>query len=72
MAILPMEKAPSGTEGGKFVEVRVTPSLKPVRPAATQSRTIEVRLDKGRSLFDEPGFDASHLRALLSALDTAA
>ncbi|HVH85112.1 MAG TPA: hypothetical protein VM912_00180 [Terriglobales bacterium] len=33
------------------------------------SRGIEVRLVGGRSLVVEPGFDAHHLRALLSVLE---
>jgi hypothetical protein len=35
-------------------------------------RAIEVRLGRGRSLVVEPGFDAHHLRALLSVLDADA
>jgi hypothetical protein len=37
-------------------------------PAAT-GRAIEVGLPRGRSIVIEPGFDAHHLRALLSVLE---
>ena len=36
------------------------------------SKAIEVKLPKGYSLVVEPGFDAMHLRALLSALEAEA
>ena len=55
-----------------FVEVAVKPTaeIAAVRPA--RSSAIEVRLGRGRSLLVEPGFDAHHLRALLSVLEAEA
>jgi transposase-like protein len=53
-------------EAGRFVAVRV----RTTEEAAAVSRGgIEVRLRGGRSLVVEPGFDAQHLRALLSVLE---
>jgi hypothetical protein len=40
--------------------------------APERYKATEIRLSKGRSLFVEPGFDASHLRALLAVLETEA
>jgi transposase-like protein len=57
-------------EASKFVEVRVTGAKAQARPAPDHSPVIEIRLSKGRSLFVEAGFDASHLRALLAVLET--
>jgi transposase-like protein len=54
-----------------FVEVSLRPAQMVAVPAA-RSSAIEVRLSRGRSLLVEPGFDASHLRALLSVLDGSA
>jgi len=42
------------------------------KPAPQHCPAIEIRLNKGRSLFVEPGFDASHLRALLALLEAEA
>ena len=56
----------------KFVEVRVVRAEERARPAPVHSSKIEVRLDTGRSLFVEPGFDANHLRALVSVLEAEA
>ena len=58
-----------GRELVKFVEVKVVPSKEPVQVQAPQSKAIEIRLDRGCSLFVEPGFDASHLLALLAVLE---
>ena|SRR6266567_1831858 len=56
------------SEACGFVEVAMKPA-----PATAQavepSGAIEVRLSRGRSLVVEPGFDAHHLRALLSVLE---
>jgi hypothetical protein len=56
-------------EAAKFVEVAV----KPVKPgwgsSAGDDKTIEIRLRSGLRLFVGPGFEASHLRALLSELE---
>jgi hypothetical protein len=50
-----------------FMEVRVEEPTAGFVPA--QSRAIEVRLDSGRRVFVEPGFEAGHLRAVLPALE---
>jgi hypothetical protein len=55
-------------EAARFVEVQVGVPAERVRPAEARSSAIEVRLREGRSLVVEPGFDASHLRALLAVL----
>ncbi len=55
-----------------FVEVAVRPRLETTPPAAAQGTGIEVRLNGGRSVVVEPGFSASHLRALLSVLESEA
>jgi hypothetical protein len=60
------------SEAGKFVEVQVAVPAEPVRPTGARSSAIEIRLRAGRSLLVEPGFDASHLQALLSALEPGA
>ena len=59
-------------EAAKFVEVKVKPSSEQRRPAPERCPAIEIRLSKGRSLLVEPGFDASHLRALLAVLEAEA
>ena len=56
----------------QFVEVEVKPGAKVTRSEAVRSQAIEVRLQGGRSLMIEPGFDAHHLRALLRALEREA
>src|SRR6266567_8104732 len=52
----------------QFVEVRAAEG--PMRSSAARNRAIEVRLAGERSLVVEPGFDASHLRALLLVLES--
>ncbi len=59
-------------EAAKFVEVKVKEPGEQRTPAPGRYPAIEIRLSKGRSLFVEPGFDASHLRALLTVLETEA
>ena len=59
-------------EAAKFVEVKVAKSGEQRTPAPERYPAIEIRLGKGRSLLVEPGFDASHLRALLAVLETEA
>ena len=59
-------------EAAKFVEVKVKPSSERRTPAPERYPAIEIRLSKGRSILVEPGFDASHLRALLTVLETEA
>ncbi len=51
-------------------QVQVAVPAEPVRPAVTRSSAIEIRLREGRSLVVEPGFEASHLRALLAVLES--
>ena len=58
-------------ETPQFVEVEVKPAAKTTLAAAVRL-AIEVRLEGGRSLVVEPGFDAQHLRALLSVLESEA
>lgn len=52
----------------RFVQVKVAPVLGFEEIAPSRSG-IEVRLVGGHSLMVEPGFDPSHLRALLAVLD---
>ena len=57
-------------DAANFVAVKVVaPSEAAV---VTSGKAIEVRLPRGRSLVVEPGFDARHLRALLSVLEAEA
>ena len=56
-------------EAAKFVEVAVKPFKPGWRSSAGDEKTIEIRLRSGLSLFVGPGFEASHLRALLSELE---
>lgn len=56
-------------EAPNFVEVKVAHSSEQRKPAPELSAAIAIRLDKGRSLLVEPGFDASHLRSLLAVLE---
>jgi len=60
------------SDTAKFIEVQVAAPAEPVRPAGTRSNAIEIRLKEGRSLVVEPGFEASHLRALLAVLESEA
>jgi hypothetical protein len=57
-------------ETAQFVEVR--PAAEPVQSSSAGNHAIEVRLAGGRSLVVAPGFDASHLRALLFVLEPGA
>ena len=59
-------------EAAKFVEVKVKASSEQRTPAPERYPAIEIRLSKGRCILVEPGFDASHLRALLTVLETEA
>lgn len=57
--------------GSQFVEVRVAkPDLSERASRAALGSTIEVRLHNGRRLMVAPEFDASHLRALLTVLES--
>jgi hypothetical protein len=52
-------------EAASFVSVELKSAEGPMCSSA-----IEIRLRRGRSLVVEPGFDASHLRALLAVLES--
>ena len=60
------------SETAKFVEVQVAAPPEPVRPAGIRGNAIVIRLKEGRSLVVEPGFEVSHLRALLAVLESEA
>jgi len=60
------------SEAAKFAEVKVKASCEQRTPAPERYPAIEIRLSKGRSILVEPGFDASHLRAVLAVLETEA
>lgn len=61
------------TEAPQFLEVRVRPAAAESRqPTGAHAQGIEIRLNHGRSLVVEPGFDAHHLRALLAVLESEA
>ncbi len=64
------KKRLSEAEAEKFVEVKVTAAV--AEPQAAQGRAIEIRLKNDRCLLVEPGFDASHLQALLTVLEKGA
>jgi hypothetical protein len=57
-------------EAAKFVAVEAAPvgEIKPPVPVL-HSTALEVRLSRGCSIVVEAGFDANHLRTLLSALE---
>ena len=59
-------------EAAKFVEVRVKEPVERPHLTSGPGGAIEIRLQKGRSLLVEPGFDTLHLRALLAALEAGA
>ncbi|HMF63184.1 MAG TPA: transposase [Edaphobacter sp.] len=59
-------------EAARFVEVQVKSTGKVAEAKPAVGGAIEIRLSKGRSLVVEPGFDTSHLQALLAALETEA
>ncbi len=59
-------------EALEFVEVKVKGASERGKAEPEQHRGIEIRLNNGRSLLVEAGFDASHLRALLAVLETDA
>jgi hypothetical protein len=67
---LPGKKRLSQVEAAKFVEVKL--SGEAAKPATGGGTKVEVRLSNGRSLLIEPGFDASHVRALLAVLEAGA
>ncbi len=56
-------------EAAKFVEVAVKPAYGSWRSSVVEEKAIEIRLRSGLSLFVGPGFEASHLRALLRELE---
>lgn len=57
-------------ETAQFVSVEVAEVKRP--SSSVRNGGIEVRLDRGRSIVVEPGFDAHHLRALLAVLEAEA
>lgn len=57
------------SEGAAFVAVEVAALEGPMRPVSTQNSGIELRHRRGWSLIVDPGFDAGHLRRLLSVLE---
>jgi hypothetical protein len=59
-------------EPAQFVEVQVKSAGVVSEVKARRGGAIEVRLNKGRSLVVEPGFDTRHLQALLVALEREA
>jgi transposase-like protein len=63
-----------GRRAARFVAVEVAPeAVEGTRLApVVHGGAIEVRLRGSRSLVVEPGFDAQHLRALLSVLEAEA
>jgi hypothetical protein len=61
-----------GETTAQFVEVQVKSAGKVSEVKARVGAAIEIRLNKGRSLVVEPGFDTRHLQALLAALETEA
>jgi len=58
-------------EAAKFLKVELSPD-ESTRPEPVRNKAIEIRLINGRSLMIEPGFEASHLRALLAVLESDA
>ena len=60
-------------EKAQFVEVQLKPA-EPLREMVSRqsAKAIEVRLRGGRSIAVEAGFDADHLRALLTVLEPEA
>src|ERR1700684_2446327 len=59
-----------GDTRAQFVEVQVKGAGKVAEDKPAVGGAIEIRLNKGRSLVVEPGFDIRHLQALLAALET--
>jgi hypothetical protein len=56
-------------EAAKFIEVELRPGKTLGPSPGVGSKAIEIRLQRGLSLFVEPGFEAGHLRALLAELE---
>ena len=61
------KKRLSQAAANRFVAVQVVSAGEPA-----PSRALEIRLCGGRSVMAEPGFDADHLRAVLSVLESRA
>ena len=68
-ALYAWKKRVREAEAAKFVEVAVKPVKPGWRSSAGDDKVIEIRLRSGLSLFVVPGFEASHLHALLSELE---
>lgn len=65
------KKRLGGEATPQFVELGVAkPQLRPKPFPAMLGSAIEVRLSNGRSLMVPPDFDASHLRALLTIVES--
>jgi transposase-like protein len=60
-----------GSEATPFIAVEISSSEAPVQPElhTVQASGIELHHRRGWSLIVAPGFDASHLRRLLSVLE---
>jgi hypothetical protein len=56
-------------EAESFVSVELQPAEGPTY-SSSGDKAIEIRLRRGRSLVVAPGFDASHLQALLAVLES--
>jgi hypothetical protein len=56
-------------EAAQFIEVKVKKSSEQRKPAPERPPAITIRLNNGRSLLVDPGFDAIHLSALLAVLE---
>jgi hypothetical protein len=63
------KKRLSQAETRQLVEVQVVGG-RPVPLPAAPGPAIEIRLEGGRRVFVEPGFDADHLRVIIAALET--
>ncbi len=62
-----------GQVGAKqFVEVEVVGERPSSAVTVAPGSAIEIRLEGGRRVFVEPGFEADHLRAVIAALEKRA
>jgi hypothetical protein len=57
-------------EAAKFVSVELNHADAMRQGSCSRDHAIEIRLRRGRTLVVGPGFDASHLRALLAVLES--
>jgi len=56
----------------QFVAIEVTGTEVPTGRGRLRGAPVEIRLRRNRSVMVEPGFDADHLRRLLSVLECEA